>query len=66
MARHFMGATSDVTPRLATGRFTVDATGKRKDLYSFTGKTDGGLPAGGLIRDDAGNLFGTTENGGDE
>ena len=45
--------------------YRVDATGKRTVLYSFTGKTDGGLPAGGLIRDEAGNLFGTTENGGD-
>ena len=45
--------------------YRVDATGKRTVLYSFTGKTDGGLPAGGLNRDDAGNLFGTTENGGD-
>ena len=29
-------------------------------LYSFTGGTDGGYPYGGLIRDSAGNLYGTT------
>ena len=45
--------------------YKLDATGKRTVLHSFTGKTDGGLPAGALIRDEAGNLFGTTQVGGD-
>ena len=33
-------------------------------LYSFTGGRDGGDPAGGLVRDGAGNLYGTTVSGG--
>jgi uncharacterized repeat protein (TIGR03803 family) len=33
-------------------------------LYSFTGGADGGLPQGGLLFDAAGNLYGTTYNGG--
>jgi uncharacterized repeat protein (TIGR03803 family) len=35
-----------------------------KVLYSFTGGVDGGYPFGGLIRDGAGNLYGTTFYGG--
>lgn len=34
-------------------------------LYSFTGGTDGSNPFGGVVRDSAGNLFGTTQYGGD-
>ena len=33
-------------------------------LYAFEGGSDGAYPWAGLIRDDAGNLFGTTEGGG--
>ncbi|HEX3663850.1 MAG TPA: choice-of-anchor tandem repeat GloVer-containing protein [Rhizomicrobium sp.] len=33
-------------------------------LYAFSGGTDGANPSGGLIRDNAGNLYGTTVNGG--
>jgi uncharacterized repeat protein (TIGR03803 family) len=33
-------------------------------LYSFTGASDGGGPAGNLVFDPAGNLFGTTVYGG--
>jgi uncharacterized repeat protein (TIGR03803 family) len=33
-------------------------------LYTFTGGTDGGDPAGGVIFDSAGNLYGTTQLGG--
>ena len=33
-------------------------------LYSFAGPTDGDLPYAGLIFDAAGNLYGTTEQGG--
>jgi uncharacterized repeat protein (TIGR03803 family) len=35
-------------------------------LYSFTGGADGGYPVGGVIFDPAGNLYGTTESGGDQ
>jgi uncharacterized repeat protein (TIGR03803 family) len=36
-----------------------------KVLYNFTNGTDGGLPNYILVRDPAGNLYGTTEEGGD-
>jgi uncharacterized repeat protein (TIGR03803 family) len=35
-----------------------------KDLYDFEGGTDGGTPVGGLVFDEAGNLYGTTKLGG--
>jgi uncharacterized repeat protein (TIGR03803 family) len=44
--------------------YKVDPTGHETVLYSFTGGTDGGYPYGALIRDSAGNLYGTTYNGG--
>jgi uncharacterized repeat protein (TIGR03803 family) len=40
------------------------AQSKYKTLYKFTGGTDGSGPQAGLIFDAAGNLYGTTENGG--
>ncbi len=33
-------------------------------LYAFQGGSDGALPVGGLVLDQAGNLYGTTEQGG--
>jgi len=45
--------------------FEVDpATGKETVLYAFTCGNDGENPHGGVIRDSAGNLYGTTEGGG--
>ena len=44
--------------------FKLDTTGKETVLYSFTGGTDGGSPLTNLVRDAAGNLFGTTSSGG--
>src|SRR5208282_3745637 len=41
-----------------------DGTWKYNVLHSFTGGADGGNPDGGLILDKAGNLYGTTYNGG--
>ena len=43
--------------------FKLDTTGKETVLHSFDG-TDGRLPNGGLLRDAAGNLYGTTRFGG--
>ena len=45
--------------------FKLDTTGEETVLYSFTGGTDGGYPVGGLLRDSAGNLYGTTVDGGE-
>jgi uncharacterized repeat protein (TIGR03803 family) len=42
----------------------VDATSVETILYNFTGGADGGCPAAGLIRDSAGNLYGTGVLGG--
>ena len=45
--------------------YKLTPTGEETVLYIFTGGTDGGRPAAGLIRDDEGNLYGTTPVGGD-
>jgi len=42
----------------------VDTTGHETVLYTFTGGADGGVPKAGVIRDAAGNLYGTTYSGG--
>jgi uncharacterized repeat protein (TIGR03803 family) len=44
--------------------FRVDSRAKETVLYRFTGTTDAAFPAVGLIRDAAGNLYGTTAAGG--
>jgi uncharacterized repeat protein (TIGR03803 family) len=45
--------------------FKLDRTGKETVLHSFTGTGgDGAYPYAGLIRDAAGNLYGTTVQGG--
>jgi uncharacterized repeat protein (TIGR03803 family) len=44
--------------------YKVDAIGLETVLYRFTGGADGGNPNGDLIRDSAGNLYGTTSSGG--
>ena len=44
--------------------YELDTTGHEMVLHSFTGYPDGALPYAGLIRDSAGNLYGTTEYGG--
>ena len=40
--------------------FMIDAAGKATVLHSFTGRSDGCYPDQGVIRDAAGNLYGTT------
>jgi uncharacterized repeat protein (TIGR03803 family) len=40
--------------------FKIDSAGKETVLYSFTGGSDGCYPLQGLVRDKAGNLYGTT------
>jgi uncharacterized repeat protein (TIGR03803 family) len=44
--------------------FKLSPHGKETVLHTFTGGSDGGYPFAGLIEDDAGNLYGTTETGG--
>jgi uncharacterized repeat protein (TIGR03803 family) len=47
--------------------FNVTATGTESVLYNFCsrpGCQDGGGPLGGIVRDSAGNLYGTTVTGG--
>lgn len=50
------GSIFELTPSSGNWAYT--------DLYDFTGKTDGWGPFGGVIRDEAGNLYGTTYIGG--
>jgi uncharacterized repeat protein (TIGR03803 family) len=44
--------------------FRLDTTGKETLLYRFTGPPDGAIPRAGLVLDAAGNLYGTTSQGG--
>jgi len=45
--------------------FVIDKTGKEQVLHSFSGTDqDGALPSAGLVEDEAGNLYGTTVDGG--
>ncbi len=44
--------------------FQLNAHGKETVLYAFTGGVDGGQPSSGLVRDPAGNFYGTTHFGG--
>jgi uncharacterized repeat protein (TIGR03803 family) len=44
--------------------FKLDSTGSETVLHTFTGGADGRNPLAGLIRDSAGNLYGTTSAGG--
>ena len=44
--------------------FKLDTAGNETALYSFTGGADGSVPVAGVIRNPAGILFGTTEQGG--
>lgn len=44
--------------------YKLDTTGNLKVLYNFNGQADGAKPWAGVIRDSAGNLYGTTYFGG--
>ena len=44
--------------------FELTPTGRLRVLHTFTGRPDGASPLGDLIRDEAGNLYGTTWGGG--
>jgi len=44
--------------------FKIDSSGTESVIYSFAGYPDGANPYAGLVMDNSGNLYGTTENGG--
>jgi uncharacterized repeat protein (TIGR03803 family) len=44
--------------------FELDTAGTETVLHTFAGGADGANPVGGLVRDSAGNLYGTTQDGG--
>jgi len=52
------GTVFQLSPSLS-GRWTFHL------IYTFTGGADGYTPIGGLVLDDAGNLYGTVSSGGD-
>jgi len=55
------------SPQLAARCIRFNAnTGVFTLLHTFTGGSDGGEPYSGVVRDSAGNLYGTTEIGGSE
>lgn len=56
----FLGGTSNMGTV-----YKLDKTGKETVLHSFTGGHDGGNPFSTVIFDQDGNLYGTTEIGGD-
>jgi uncharacterized repeat protein (TIGR03803 family) len=44
--------------------FMLSAAGRETVLYSFMGGAQGSGPSGAIVRDDAGNFYGTTQYGG--
>jgi uncharacterized repeat protein (TIGR03803 family) len=62
---NFYGTTGSGGASNAGTVFKLTTTGVESVLYSFTGGSDGGTPQSVLIRDEAGNFYGTTYSGGD-
>jgi uncharacterized repeat protein (TIGR03803 family) len=61
----FNGGNSSCNPPFGCGVvFKMDPTGKETVLYTFEGGADGAYPATDLLRDEVGNLYGTTHGGG--
>jgi uncharacterized repeat protein (TIGR03803 family) len=63
-AGNLYGTTSNGGASGAGVVFKVDTSGNETVLYTFTGGADGGYSDAGVIRDSAGNFYGTTNNGG--
>jgi uncharacterized repeat protein (TIGR03803 family) len=59
------GATLAGGPSNAGVVYKLNRQGQQTVLYSFTGGPDGAYPYATLVRDTAGNLYGTTWEGGD-
>jgi uncharacterized repeat protein (TIGR03803 family) len=51
-------------PSFSGGVFKVAPNGTETVLYSFTNGPDGAFPLSAVVRDNAGNLYGTTTQGG--
>jgi len=61
----FYGGIKNSTCTFGCGAiYRVGSSGKYSVLYRFTGAADGWLPTGGLTADGAGNLYGTSLQGG--
>src|SRR5271163_3423707 len=60
-ATSLLALTLGLLPMLAGWRAQAQTF---QTLYAFTGGSDGGYPYAGLVRDKAGNLYGTTLEGG--
>lgn len=63
-AGNFFGTTSSGGTFDGGTVFEIDKNGNETVLYGFTGGADGGYPESGLVFDPAGNLYGTTVEGG--
>jgi len=61
---NFYGTTEDGGPADRGVVYKIDAAGTLSILYRFTGGADGSNPLAALIRDAAGNLYGTAWAGG--
>jgi len=64
-AGNLYGTTRTVGDKFPGTVFMLAPDGTETVLHSFIGFTDGRRPMGGPVLDSAGNLFGTTESGGD-
>ena len=58
------GTTTDGFPGDGGTVFKIDSLGNETVLHTFTGPPDGSTPLEGLVRDAQGNLYGSTELGG--
>jgi uncharacterized repeat protein (TIGR03803 family) len=63
-AGNFYGTTAEGGAANAGVVYKLDSTGHETVFYSFTGGNDGKLPYAGVVQDAAGNLYGTTVQGG--
>jgi len=63
-AGNLYGTTGSGGAENAGAVYKLDPKGHLTVLYSLTGASDGSGPRSGVIRDSAGNLYGTTAAGG--
>jgi uncharacterized repeat protein (TIGR03803 family) len=63
-AGNLYGTTSTAGPSGAGTVFELSPVGQLTTLHSFNRKADGGFPQSVLVLDNAGNLYGTTPQGG--